>query len=240
MGKATFFLHDVTEKDFEILAEIIRNKGGFNCSLKGKDDYENYYCYVEETINELLKYGSNTLGPKEKYYDVLKKVCNKLNVSYHTDEDMGRSLLEKVMNSVFDNWSSEQKKGFIDTVLKDEKDREKFYREGEYFDFRSWFRAGGFTSYILAAIIANSISTSVLGRGLSIAAKVAFTRALTFLSGPLALLAAVWTVKEVAGPAYRVIVPAVIYIEALRVMQTAGENGVEKSESEENKGFILL
>ena len=92
----------------------------------------------------------------------------------------------------------------------------------------------------MAAIIANSISTSVLGRGLSIAAKVAFTRALTFLSGPLALLAAVWTVKEVAGPAYRVIVPAVIYIEALRVMQTAGENGVEKSESEENKGFILL
>ena len=226
MSKATFFLHSVPEEDFKILADIIRDKGGWNCSLKEKNEYENYYNYVEATINELLDYGSNTFASQVDYNVLLKDVCKKLEVSYEKEADMGRALLEKIATSLFEKLSPEQKKEFIDMVLKDKNERENFYKEDAYLLFAALFKAGGFASYQLAVIIANNIATAILGRGLSLTANAVLTRALSFVSGPLALLMAAWTVKEIAGPAYRVTIPAVIYIEALRTIDSAKENGV--------------
>ena len=83
--------------------------------------------------------------------------------------------------------------------------------------FIALFQAGGFESYKLAVIIANSIAKMLLGRGLTLAANAALTKVLSVAMGPLGIaLTAVWTVWGLAGPAYRKITPAVIYIAAMR------------------------
>ncbi len=225
MSKSTHFLHDVPKNEFEILADIIRDKGGFNCSLNQKEDYDNYYNYVEATINELLDYGSITFASQETYNVVLKDVCDKMKVKYTSTEDMGEALLEKMVSSIFEKLNDDEKREFINNVFKNEEEKKGIFMKGGGILFAALFKAGGFASYQLSLIIANNIARMVLGRGLSLAANAALTRVLSFVSGPLALLMAAWTVKEIAGPAYRVTVPAVVYIEALRSMMKARESG---------------
>ena len=82
--------------------------------------------------------------------------------------------------------------------------------------FAAIFRSGGFASYQLAVIIANSLAKVVLGRGLSLAANAMLTRVLSLASGPLGVLMGLLTVWQVFGPAYRVTVPAVTYVASLR------------------------
>jgi uncharacterized protein YaaW (UPF0174 family) len=56
-----------------------------------------------------------------------------------------------------------------------------------------------------------------LGRGLSYAANAGLTRWLSIFAGPIGwALTAVWTAIDLAGPAYRVTIPAVIQIAYMR------------------------
>ena len=65
--------------------------------------------------------------------------------------------------------------------------------------------------------VANAVVWAVLGRGLSLAVNAGLARALGVLTGPIGItLTALYTVYDIAGPAYRVTIPAVIYIAALR------------------------
>ena len=55
------------------------------------------------------------------------------------------------------------------------------------------------------------------GRGLTIAANAALTKWLSVFAGPIGwAVTALWTVIDIAGPAYRVTIPAVIQIAYMR------------------------
>ena len=229
------FLHDITEEELEILAEIIRNKGGVNCSLKSRNKYENKHKYVDAVIDELLNYGSNTLWFKESYITVLTDVCKKLDVQYDSNDEMGRSLLGKAFGIMYDNLKGEEKNEIINVIFSDYNERRKYYGDGSSFSFENIFKMGdNMVLYLLSMIMANSIAKAIIGRGLSLASGVVFTRVLSLVSGPLAAIMGALTIKEIAGPAYRVTIPAVVYIESMRIMEETREKGV-KPFSEEVK-----
>ena len=84
------------------------------------------------------------------------------------------------------------------------------------------FRAGGFASYKITLIIVNAIAKTILGRGLSIAVNASFARGLSVIVGPIGIiLTALWSVYDIAGPAYRVIIPCTILIAAYRKMDSS-------------------
>ena len=75
-------------------------------------------------------------------------------------------------------------------------------------------REGGFACYKWLVVVANALLT---GRGLTIAANAALTKWLSVLAGPIGwAVTALWTVIDIAGPAYRVTIPAVIQIAYMR------------------------
>ncbi|MEJ1793970.1 ubiquinol-cytochrome C chaperone family protein, partial [Escherichia coli] len=74
-----------------------------------------------------------------------------------------------------------------------------------------------FKSYKLTLIIANAILKALIGRGLSFGGNILLTRSMAILTGPIGwALTALWTLIDVGGAAYRVTIPAVIQIAALR------------------------
>ena len=86
------------------------------------------------------------------------------------------------------------------------------------FALQAGVRLSGFLAYELALIVANTVAKAVLGRGLSLAATATITRAVSLFAGPAGwILTGLWTAFDIAGPAYRVTIPAVIQIAFLRL-----------------------
>lgn len=80
---------------------------------------------------------------------------------------------------------------------------------------------GGFAVYQTSLIVANMVSKALLGKGLTFAANAALTRTIGTLLGPIGWLATgIWLAIDLAGPAYRKTVPAVIHVAMLRQMLT--------------------
>lgn len=76
---------------------------------------------------------------------------------------------------------------------------------------------GGFATYRMAVIVANSVARTMTGRGLSLLANATVTRSLGIALGPIGwAVTGLWTVADLASPAYRVTVPCVIHVAYLR------------------------
>jgi uncharacterized protein YaaW (UPF0174 family) len=83
--------------------------------------------------------------------------------------------------------------------------------------FQAVFRAGGFKSYQLTLIIVNAVLKAIIGRGLSLAGNATLMRTMSILTGPIGwAITGAWTAVDIASPAYRVTIPAVIQVAALR------------------------
>lgn len=236
------FLHRISEDDFEVLAEIIRKKGGMNCSLKSREKYERKHKYIEKTIDELLDYGSNTFGLQVSYSNILNDVCERLGVKYKENNDMGRALLGKVFGIMYDNMSSKDKIEVVDKIFTNSEEKDKYYGDGSTFSFEYIFRTGELSLLCrVASLVSAGIATTILGGGVSFATNVLLTRVLSLISGPLAAIMAAWTIKEISGPAYRVTIPAVIYIESMRIIDEVKNNDMIKNNEEKmDDGVIYL
>jgi uncharacterized protein YaaW (UPF0174 family)/GTPase SAR1 family protein len=82
---------------------------------------------------------------------------------------------------------------------------------------------GGFSIYRVTVIVANMVSRSLLGSGLSFATNAALTRAVGAFLGPVGWIATgLWLVIDLAGPAYRKTVPAIIHVALLRTILVNG------------------
>lgn len=75
----------------------------------------------------------------------------------------------------------------------------------------------GFGAYKLAAVVANAVAKAILGRGLAFGATGGMMRGISMFAGPIGWgITAIWTVCDLASPAYRVTVPCVIQIAYMR------------------------
>ncbi len=220
------FLSDCSNEELEVLVDLIKDNGSLTQLLTGYakyiDNYPNHRAYVDLIQSEIIDFGYNSLKifADRSYKEVVKKVCKKMNVYDSSDDmyEMENKILGKVFHDSLNEMSEKDKKAIIKDLnfkglkLKDLEGR------GGYLIFAKLFKAGGFGSYKMSVIVANSLARMVTGKGLSLAVNAGLTRALSIFAGPLAIAMAVWTVVDIAGPAYRVVSKAVPYIAALRKM----------------------
>ena len=72
---------------------------------------------------------------------------------------------------------------------------------------------GGFSAFKIAVIVANAVAKQIIGRGLTFAANASLSKAIGIFSGPIGwAITALWTVIDIAGPAYRVTIPCIIQV----------------------------
>lgn len=217
-------LNEFSNDELEVLVKLIIDKGSLMETLSIDATYKachpNHIRYVEQIKKELLEFGGNTFmnivrGEGVAYREMLMDVCKKTNTPFNEKAPLERienALLEKVLEDAWDKMSDAQKEELL-------KGGAQICGLGGVAVgvLIARFRAGGVFSYLVALIIADAIAYVVIGRGLPAVAAPAIIRSLGVLTGPIGwVLTALWTAVDIAGPAYRVTVPAVIYIAALR------------------------
>ena len=247
------FLRSMESKDLDVLVETLTGKDKSNSTenLSQQDGYKRHYPdhikYVDEIAEELQRFGGNTvatylfrLGEGVLYKEILCDVCDKMKVNYNKNSSVERiegKLFSKILEKSIDEMDEQVLKDIKD-ILKDANiDTAKgFSKQAALAAMQSAIRAGGFMSYQITLIVANAVAKAVLGRGLTLAANAGLTRVMSIFAGPIGLvITGLWTAVDIAGPAYRITIPAVIQVAFLRLRYNntynvflTGETGVGK------------
>lgn len=180
--------------------------------------------YWKEIAAEIQCFGANSFvtlirgGKGVLYKEVLCDVCDKMKVNYNKNSNVERienALLSKVLEDALEKMSSDEIKQLATEI--GIKNTQNITKQALLGSFQIIFKMGGFKSYQLTVIIVNAILKVLIGRGLSVAGNVVLTRTLSILTGPIGLaITGLWTAIDIAGPAYRITIPAVIQVAALR------------------------
>lgn len=225
------FLGNLKSTDLDDLVYCVtRGKDGevrltenLTFSDKYKLHYPNHNKYWELIASEIQCFGANTFvtmfrGGKGIFYrEVLMDICDKLKVNYSKDAKTAfieDNLLLKILHDSLEKMSPEDLK----TLAKELNINDLNYSAEVILGaFQTIFRVGGFKSYQLTLIIANTISRTLFGKGLTFTANASLTKTMSILTGPVGLaITGAWTLIDIAGPAFRVTLPAVIQIAVLR------------------------
>lgn len=220
----------------------IDKSGRITSELDTKDVFKKYYPdhtkYVDEIIEEIQGYGANSIatmvrGCGVSYHEILCDVCEKLKVNFNKlskAEVIEEQLLAKVLTDMWEKMTEEERK----QLLEDVGDGNLKIGGAGASIILTVLRAGGFTTFKLMLIIVNTIAKIIMGKGFTFLGNMILVKTLSLLMGPIGwILTGVWTMFDIAAPAYRVTVPAVIYIAALRGMKR-NEASIPK-EFNENK-----
>ena len=226
-------LAELSNAELEVLYKIIVGKGKLTESLSSNKIVKRYYPdherYVDLLAKELIAFGSHTFFFKKNYAAIVRDVCDKMEVAHgdlQTIERLEQDLLSKVLERSWESMSDDDRRDLLDSI-----GEKNTSLSGMTFDvLNRLFQAGGSPSKMLTMSIVGSIGESILGNTfasivastggallLESATEFAATRAASILTGPIGIgLATIFTLKQLGGPAYRVTVPAVIYIAGLR------------------------
>ena len=198
-------------------------------SLTQEDNYKKYYPdhtqYWKEIAAEIQCFGGNTFvnmfrGGGVSYKEILCDVCDKMKVNYNKDSStkkIEQNLLLKILEDALEKMSPEE----IEKLGKELglENTAKLTSQSLTAIFLAVFRAGGFKSYQLTLIIVNAVLKVLIGRGLPLVGNVILVRIANILTGPIGwVITGLWTAIDIAGPAYRVTIPAVIQIAYLRTL----------------------
>ena len=219
-------------EDLKILCDIITlGKNGtprISDSLTKTESYKWNYPHrmaslIPGMVRELELYGGNSVvnffkGEGADYSTILLKVAKRLKVSFRdsqTDEVIEGYILQKLFDDMSDRLSDEE----LRTMAREFGVKPlRYSRQAIVAALQVAIRRGGIYGLTWTMNVANIVARQAIGRGIAtFASGTILSRSLTVLTGPIGLaLTAAWTAYDIAGPAYRVIVPAVIQIAYLR------------------------
>lgn len=184
-------------------------------------------CYGGNAFATLVRGGKGVL-----YKEVLIDVCKQLKVNFNKHSDAAlieRNMLDKLLEQTLDAMTEDEKRELA-----------------RNFGARNWkvlsgqaltgtiqmlFRKGGFKSYQLTLIMVNAVTKALLGHGLSLAGNRILAKSLRLMTGPAALAFTVaWSAVDLAGPAYRVTMPAVLQVALLRQAHLVSGVGVDDAD----------
>ncbi|HDS1754466.1 MULTISPECIES: DUF3944 domain-containing protein [Gammaproteobacteria] len=195
-----------------------------------KSHYPDHRRYWQQIAAEIQCFGGNTIatmlrgGKGVLYREVLEDVCDKLKVNYNKGSSIDlieQNLLSKILRDALEKMSAEEIKALGESIGL--KNTNLFTAEAMFGVFQTVFRAGGFKSYQLTAIVVNAVLKALIGRGLSFAATGTMMRTMAVITGPIGwVVTGAWTAVDIASPAFRVTIPTVIQIAALRQKQAYG------------------
>lgn len=228
------FLQHCENDDLRVLCDILTKDkyGDYRLSerLSNSDGYIN--CYPgnmkgmwQDVAAELQRFGGNTFlnafrhGRGPSYESIVLDVCKKMKVKdvgeHDTAEEMEQKLLLTLTEKMVEKLSAEE--------------IEKLMRELKI-EGHSYTKQGLMAALLVARtvnkrfflFIMSSISFYVtellVGRGVMAAAWGVLSRGTQMLLGPVGwLVCGAWTAWDIAGPAYRVTVPAVVQVAYMRM-----------------------
>lgn len=225
------FLYRASNNDLRLLCDIIvKDKEGNNrlteeltSTTEFKNNYPHNICgLLPQLVHEFRLYGGNSFvnffrGKGPEYSEILRDVAKRNKVTFNsrnTDEQIEQYILQKLFVDSINNASDENLKRMLKELGYP---TTNFTRQAAIATLMVAWKAGGFQSYILLVSVVNAVMKFLIGRGLSLAANAALTRMASIMMGPVGwVLTALWTIIDIAGPAYRVTIPAVIQIAYIR------------------------
>ncbi len=229
------FLGEMSSADLNDLVDILTkdDKGGsrWTGELTGSDAWKAYTPdhsrYWQLIAAELQCFGANTMvtfvrgGKGVLYREVLADVCEKSKVKDMDKTDnimeVEDKLLNKLLADSLEKMSVSERAEFAKAIGATAL-RGAFTAEALAATAQLAFKAGGFKSFQLTLLVANATSKALLGRGLTLAGNAALMRTASVLTGPIGwAITGAWTVAvDVAGPAFRITLPAVAQVALLR------------------------
>ncbi len=232
------FLKQLESSDLLDLFEVLvfgkdgekRHNEKLTSSIEYKRHGDDYAKYAERIAEELQYYGSNSFasalrGTGVLYREILCEVCNKLKVNYNKKSDttlIEENMLSSILQKSLEKMSDEEIRELCDEL--GVKNTNKLGKQALSAATLTLFKMGGFKSYQLALIVANAVIKAIFQRELSLGTNAALTRGLSILTGPVGwIITGVWTAIDIAGPAYRVTIPACIMVATLRLKAQANE-----------------
>lgn len=238
------FLQELSSKDLDDLVyALTKDKDGdplWTEELTSNKEYKRHYPdhskYWNLIAAELQCFGANSIvtifrgGKGVLYKEVLTDVADKLKVSYNkssTASKIEEHLLNKILDDAIEKMTEQERKEFANSM--GISNLTSFSSQATLAAFQAVFKAGGFKSFQLTLVVVNAISKAILGRGLSLAGNAALMRSASLLIGPIGwAITGLWTIGDIAGPAYRVTIPAVIQVAFLRKKYQAIKEGYIK------------
>ncbi|MBE6100575.1 MAG: DUF3944 domain-containing protein [Selenomonas ruminantium] len=179
--------------------------------------------YWQDIAAELQCFGGNTFanflrgGQGVPYREVLCDVCDNLKVNYNSESSVSlieMNLLCKILTKALDEMDDKQMKELIDSL---DIKVNHLTKQAIIAALQVMILRTGFSPYKISVIVANAVARTLLGRGISVAGNAALTKAISVFAGPVGIaLNALWLAIDIAGPAYRVTVPAVIQVAYIR------------------------
>ena len=202
----------------------------FSERLTGKDSYiENYphNCKAlwQDIALELQLFGGNTFanlfrhGRGPSYESIVYDVCREMKVegigAHDSVEEMERALLDKVTEKMLDELTPEQLK----QVMAELNIKKRTYTKQAIMAALLLTRRINMRLYCYVMSYIIRLATNMLiGRGVLMAGVGLLSRGLSVMMGPVGwILLSGWTAWDIAGPAYRVTIPAVLQIAFLRL-----------------------
>lgn len=178
--------------------------------------------YWQLIAAEFQRYGANTLvslirlGQGVTYREILGDVCDKLDVNFNlksTTETIELCLLMKVLEKSLDQMTPEELATFSRNM---QLDLTNPTPQLILMAVQAAIRTSSLAALELATVLSASVITS-LGGVATWGTVVVASRALSVISGPVAIaLSSAWMISDIAGPAYRVTIPACIIVAWLR------------------------
>lgn len=260
------FLEDLSNMALEPLFEVLtKDKDGevrLTEELTNHDrvvaSHPDHHQYWDLIAAEIQCFGANTFatvlrgGEGVLYREVLTDVCDKMKVNYSRGNDDGggggggagsRStpvdrlemyLLMKVLEDATAKMSVEELKEICGELGISPK---SYTRAAVILLIWEIILKDPRIYYKIAVIVANAVAKAMIGRGLGLAATATLSRSLAIVAGPVAwVLLTLWTLLDIAGPAYRVTIPAVIVVAYLRqeAMQSESPAGPDKAQMQQD------
>jgi len=231
------FLATCKNEDLRTLCDILtyNKKGELRLSeqLTNTDAY--IHCYPErmnmmtkEISEELRKYGSNTVktlyrrGEADSYDTILRRVCKKMDVEIVCDEsvqEMERQLLTNICEQATSQLSDEELRNLAEEAGIPHKNLK---RQMLTYSIMMAIRHNSYLFARLVNFVTMRIAYLLLGREIFMMGMGTLGRYVGMAAGPIGWAAlAGWTISDIASPAYRVMIPAVILVASMRFRQTA-------------------
>lgn len=230
------FLQNCENEDLDVLVTYLtKGKDGELRLTEGlttkeiyKTNHPNHKLYWQDIAAELQTYGGNTFANMTRgdkgvlYKDILINVAKKMKVNFNAKssiELIETNLLMKVLTDSIEKMTPEQLKEVVETTgLKTTNYTPQAVVAALQF---AVLKTSFWTMNKLALIVANAVAKMVLERGLMLATNAAISatvaRTAAAFTGPVGwTVTGLWTLKDVAGPAYRVTIPSVIHVAYMR------------------------
>lgn len=217
--------------DLGVLVDYITDNGAGRFSLK--DDvcarltrcrHNDKYTKGDRKLiaTEIRLFGGNTLvnlfrGEGIPYRDLLEDVASHLKVPFRKNDTIAAielGVLQTIFSQAWEKMTDDER-----TDLLEHLQMGHVTGTGPAATAAALLgiRAGGFAAYRLSAVVANSVARTLIGRGIPLAANAAMARTFGVLLGPIGwVVTGLWSIADLASPAYRVTVPCVIQIAYIR------------------------